>query len=99
MKKGIGTIIISRSIIIAYVNAILDIIQGGGVTFNDTKNIYETLVYLMDNYSGNEDVQSLLSKAVNNVYMHIQDETIVDLDDDDTVFALISILAEFKAEE
>lgn len=102
MKKntflGIGTLIVTKDIVIAYVSVILDIIQGGGVTFNDTRNICESLMFLRDNYKGDETVQSFLSKAASCVHMHYLDNTVVDLDDDDTVYALISILAQFKAE-
>ena len=100
MKKntflGIGTLIINDQIVVAYVSVILDFFYGGGVTFNDTKNICETLMFLRDNYKGNETVEALLSKAASCVYTHFLDNTVVDLDDDDTVYALIDILAHFK---
>lgn len=95
MKKntflGIGTLILSDEIVLAYVNTILDIIHGGGVTFNDTRNICETLVFLRDNYKGNETVEALLSKAASCVYTLFIDNTVVDLDDDDTLYALLGI--------
>ena len=69
MKKntflGIGTLILSDEIVLAYVNTILDLIkEPSKVTSEDNKNICETLAYLRDNYEGQESVRVLLSNAV-----------------------------------
>lgn len=103
MKKntflGIGTLIINDEIVLAYVDVILEIILRMGVTMDDTKNICETLIFLRDNYKGNETVEALLSKAASCVHTHYLENTVVDLDDDDTVYTLTEILARLKGEE
>ena len=95
MKKntflGIGTLIINDEIVVAYVDVILDIIKNGGVTFEDTKNICETLMFLRDNYKGDETVQALLSKAASCVYMLYLENTVVDLDADDVFMGLLAV--------
>lgn len=72
MKKntflGIGTLIVTDEIVVAYVDVILNIIKNGGATFEDTRNICETLMFLRDNYKGNEAAWVHLDRVTNSVY-------------------------------
>ena len=90
---GIGTLIVTDEIVVAYVDVILNIIKNGGVTFEDTRNICETLIFLRDNYKGNEAAQSYLNKVASCVHILFLENTVVDLDADDVFMGLLAIKA------
>lgn len=83
---GIGTLILTKGVIAAYVKAIIDRVYSGmygtKLTFKDTEDIYETLAYLRDNYDGDSDVCRLLSFAASMVKMVWEAKRVVSTEND-----------------
>lgn len=89
---GIGTLIVNSEIIKAYAQAIADISVKMGVTFNDTKNICETLALLNANYNHQNAVKVSLEKAASIAHNRYLNNETIDLDDDDFNFAITDLL-------
>ncbi len=100
MKKietmGIGTLIINAEIIKAYALTIAEISEKMGATFNDTKNICETLALLNANYNNQNAVKVSLEKAASIAHDRYLNNETIDFDDDDFNFAILDLLTEAR---